>query len=122
VYGIGRNRCTKTVGILMDDVVVAGKFVAEMFEDFFGALVDADDDPYRIADGVKGADDRATARHAEPITHVGIYVSGQMVDAPYTGAGVRVEQTPTTPGHRGVQKPSSAPRRSAERKGLRTAG
>jgi cell wall-associated NlpC family hydrolase len=33
------------------------------------------------------------------VTHVGIYVGdGQMVDAPYTGADVRVEATPTTPG------------------------
>ena len=33
------------------------------------------------------------------ITHVGIYIgNGQMVDAPYTGADVRVESTPTTPG------------------------
>ncbi|MGH9054770.1 MAG: hypothetical protein ACRDYY_02700 [Acidimicrobiales bacterium] len=33
----------------LDDVVVAREFVAEMFEDFLGALVHADDDPYRIA-------------------------------------------------------------------------
>jgi cell wall-associated NlpC family hydrolase len=33
------------------------------------------------------------------ITHVGVYVgSGQMVDAPHTGADVRVETTPTMPG------------------------
>ena len=33
------------------------------------------------------------------VTHVGIYVgTGQMVDAPHTGANVRVESTPTTPG------------------------
>ena len=33
------------------------------------------------------------------VTHVGIYIgNGQMVDAPYTGADVRVESTPTTPG------------------------
>lgn len=33
------------------------------------------------------------------ITHVGIYIgNGQMVDAPYTGADVRVESTPTTIG------------------------
>ena len=33
------------------------------------------------------------------ITHVGIYVGdGEMVDAPHTGANVRVEPTPTTPG------------------------
>jgi cell wall-associated NlpC family hydrolase len=33
------------------------------------------------------------------VTHVGIYVgTGQMVDAPHTGAKVRVESTPTTPG------------------------
>jgi len=33
------------------------------------------------------------------ITHVGIYLgNGQMVDAPYTGADVRVESTPTTIG------------------------
>ena len=33
------------------------------------------------------------------VTHVGIYVgTGQMVDAPHTGADVRVESTPTTPG------------------------
>jgi cell wall-associated NlpC family hydrolase len=33
------------------------------------------------------------------VTHVGIYVgNGQMVDAPHTGADVRVEATPTTPG------------------------
>ena len=33
------------------------------------------------------------------VTHVGIYIgNGQMVDAPYTGADVRVEATPTTPG------------------------
>jgi cell wall-associated NlpC family hydrolase len=33
------------------------------------------------------------------VTHVGIYIgSGQMVDAPYTGADVRVEMTPTTRG------------------------
>ena len=33
------------------------------------------------------------------ITHVGIYVgNGDMVDAPHTGADVRVEPTPTTPG------------------------
>jgi cell wall-associated NlpC family hydrolase len=33
------------------------------------------------------------------VTHVGIYIGGgQMVDAPHTGADVRVEATPTTPG------------------------
>jgi cell wall-associated NlpC family hydrolase len=33
------------------------------------------------------------------VTHVGIYTgNGQMVDAPYTGADVRVEAIPTTPG------------------------
>ncbi|MHB1555752.1 MAG: C40 family peptidase [Acidimicrobiales bacterium] len=33
------------------------------------------------------------------VTHVGIYAGdGQMVDAPHTGANVRVEATPTTPG------------------------
>jgi cell wall-associated NlpC family hydrolase len=33
------------------------------------------------------------------VTHVGIYIgNGQMVDAPHTGADVRVESTPTTPG------------------------
>jgi cell wall-associated NlpC family hydrolase len=33
------------------------------------------------------------------VTHVGIYVgNGQMVDAPHTGADVRIEPTPTTPG------------------------
>ena len=33
------------------------------------------------------------------VTHVGIYIgNGQMVDAPHTGADVRVEATPTTPG------------------------
>ena len=33
------------------------------------------------------------------VTQVGIYVgNGQMVDAPHTGADVRVEATPTTPG------------------------
>ncbi|MGH9305018.1 MAG: NlpC/P60 family protein, partial [Acidimicrobiales bacterium] len=33
------------------------------------------------------------------ITHVGIYIGqGQMVDAPHTGADVRVEPTPITPG------------------------
>ena len=33
------------------------------------------------------------------IAHVGIYIGGgQMVDAPHTGADVRVEATPTTPG------------------------
>ena len=33
------------------------------------------------------------------VTHVGIYIgNGQMVDAPSTGADVRVEETPTTPG------------------------
>jgi cell wall-associated NlpC family hydrolase len=33
------------------------------------------------------------------VSHVGIYIgNGQMVDAPYTGADVRVETTPTTPG------------------------
>jgi cell wall-associated NlpC family hydrolase len=33
------------------------------------------------------------------VTHVGIYIgNGQMVDAPYTGADVRVESTPTTIG------------------------
>ena len=33
------------------------------------------------------------------VSHVGIYIgNGQMVDAPYTGADVRVESTPTTPG------------------------
>ncbi len=33
------------------------------------------------------------------VTHVGIYIgSGQMVDAPHTGADVRIEPTPTTPG------------------------
>jgi cell wall-associated NlpC family hydrolase len=33
------------------------------------------------------------------VTHVGIYVAtGQMVDAPHTGAKVRVESTHTTPG------------------------
>jgi cell wall-associated NlpC family hydrolase len=33
------------------------------------------------------------------VTHVGIYIgNGQMVDAPHTGADVRVEPTPTTPG------------------------
>ena len=32
------------------------------------------------------------------VTHVGIYIGGgQMVDAPHTGADVRVEATPTTP-------------------------
>jgi cell wall-associated NlpC family hydrolase len=32
------------------------------------------------------------------VTHVGIYIgNGQMVDAPHTGADVRVEATPTTP-------------------------
>lgn len=37
----------------------------------------------------------------DDITHVGIYVGkGQMVDAPHTGADVRVEPTPTTPGAR----------------------
>ena len=36
---------------------------------------------------------------AADVTHVGIYVgSGQMVDAPRTGADVRVESVPTTPG------------------------
>jgi len=35
------------------------------------------------------------------VTHVGIYIgNGQMVDAPHTGADVRVEATPTTPGVR----------------------
>jgi cell wall-associated NlpC family hydrolase len=33
------------------------------------------------------------------VTHVGIYIgNGQMVDAPHTGADVRVEPTPITPG------------------------
>ncbi len=33
------------------------------------------------------------------VTHVGIYLGGgQMVDAPYTGTVVRVDQVPTTPG------------------------
>ena len=33
------------------------------------------------------------------VTHVGIYIgNGQMVDAPHTGADVRIEATPTTPG------------------------
>jgi cell wall-associated NlpC family hydrolase len=33
------------------------------------------------------------------VTHVGIYVgNGEMVDAPYTGADVRVEPIPATPG------------------------
>jgi cell wall-associated NlpC family hydrolase len=33
------------------------------------------------------------------VTHVGLYIgNGQMVDAPHTGADVRVEPTPTTPG------------------------
>jgi cell wall-associated NlpC family hydrolase len=33
------------------------------------------------------------------VTHVGIYVGdGEMVDAPHTGAYVRVQRTPTTPG------------------------
>jgi len=33
------------------------------------------------------------------VTHVGIYIgNGQMVDAPHTGADVRVESIPTTPG------------------------
>jgi len=33
------------------------------------------------------------------VTHVGVYIGGgQMVDAPHTGADVRVEATPTTPG------------------------
>ena len=33
------------------------------------------------------------------VTHVGIYIgNGQMVDAPHTGADVRVESVPTTPG------------------------
>ena len=33
------------------------------------------------------------------VTHVGIYIgNGQMVDAPHTGADVRVEATPTFPG------------------------
>ena len=33
------------------------------------------------------------------VTHVGIYIgNSQMVDAPHTGADVRVEPTPTTPG------------------------
>jgi cell wall-associated NlpC family hydrolase len=35
------------------------------------------------------------------VTHVGIYIgNGQMVDAPHTGADVRVEAAPTTPGVR----------------------
>jgi cell wall-associated NlpC family hydrolase len=33
------------------------------------------------------------------VTHVGIYIgNGQMVDAPHSGADVRIEATPTTPG------------------------
>jgi cell wall-associated NlpC family hydrolase len=38
-------------------------------------------------------------RSTTDVTHVGIYVgSSQMVDAPHTGAEVRVESFPTTPG------------------------
>jgi cell wall-associated NlpC family hydrolase len=38
---------------------------------------------------------------ADDVTHVGIYVgNGTMVDAPHSGADVRVEATPTTPGSR----------------------
>jgi cell wall-associated NlpC family hydrolase len=33
------------------------------------------------------------------ITHVGLYIGGgEMIDAPHTGAFVRIEPTPTTPG------------------------
>jgi hypothetical protein len=35
------------------------------------------------------------------VTHVGIYIGdGEMIDAPYTGAEVRVDSFPTTPGSR----------------------
>jgi hypothetical protein len=109
----------------LDDVVVPGEFVAEMFEDFLGAPVYADDVPYRIATELTASKEQMTElllampSHHPRRDYAG---DGQMVDAPYTGAGVRVEPTPTTPGHRGVQRPSSAPRRSAERKRLRIAG
>jgi cell wall-associated NlpC family hydrolase len=39
------------------------------------------------------------SRSGTDVTHVGIYVgNGQMVDAPYTGAEVRVESFPTAVG------------------------
>ena len=44
----------------LDDVVVAGEFVAEMFEDFLGALVHADDDPYRIATELTASKEQMT--------------------------------------------------------------
>lgn len=44
----------------VDDVVVAGEFVAEMFEDFLGALVHADDDPYRIATELTASKEQMT--------------------------------------------------------------
>jgi len=36
---------------------------------------------------------------ASDVTHVGLYLGdGDMIDAPHTGASVRIEPTPTTPG------------------------
>ena len=42
---------------------------------------------------------RDAGQGPQAIDHVGSYVgNGQMIDAPHTGADVRVESTPTTPG------------------------
>jgi len=44
----------------LEDVVVAGEFIAEMFEDFLGALVYADSDPYRIATELTDSKEKMT--------------------------------------------------------------
>ncbi len=44
----------------LDDVVVAGDFVAEMSGEFLGAPVHADDDPYRIATELTASKEQMT--------------------------------------------------------------
>ena len=81
-------------GLVQAAYKVAGITLPRVAQDQYDATI-------KLAPGdpIQPGDLMFFGQSTSDVTHVGIYIGGgQMVDAPHTGADVRVEATPTTPG------------------------
>jgi len=81
-------------GLVQAAYKVAGITLPRVAQDQYDATTKlGPDDPLQPGDLI------FFGRGQADVTHVGLYIgNGQMVDAPHTGADVRVEPTPTRPG------------------------